>query len=121
MIASHDLDLLPQLADRIVFLHDARVVAGGSPDELLSSMPDVARFEFTLDGEFAGAELVLGEGMILVNSGDTVVLESERGQAALPEACFALVVAGARIRSFVVRDAGLAAVFRSVTGAELDV
>jgi hypothetical protein len=49
------------------------------------------------------------------------VLESERGQAALPEACFALVVAGARIRSVVVRDAGLAAVFRSVTGAELDV
>ena len=121
MIASHDLDLLPQLADRIVFLHDARVVAGGSPDELLSSMPDVARFEFTLDGAFAGAEFVLGEGMILVSSGDTVVLESERGQAALPEACFALVVAGARIRSVVVRDAGLAAVFRSVTGAELDV
>ena len=121
MIASHDLDLLPQLADRIVFLHDACVVAGGSPDELLSSMPDVARFEFTLDGGFDSAQFVLGEGMALVDSGDQLVLESERGHAALPEACLALVAAGARIRSVVVRDSGLAAVFRSVTGAELDV
>jgi ABC-type multidrug transport system ATPase subunit len=120
MMASHDLDLLPQLADRIVFLHDARVVAGGSPDELLSSMPNVARFEFTLDGGVDSAELVLGEGMILVDGGDPIVLESERGHAALPEACRVLAAAGARIRAVVVRDAGLAAVFRKVTGAELD-
>ena len=120
IMASHDLDLLPQLADRIVFLHDARVVAGGSPAELLSAMPDVARFEFTLDGGVDSAELVLGEGMTLVDGGAPVVLQSEHGHAALPEACLALTAAGARIRSVVVWDAGLAAVFRRVTGAELD-
>ena len=120
VMASHDLDLLPQLADRIVFIHDARVIAGGSPDELLSSMPNVARFEFTLDGGIDSAGLVLGEGMTLVDRGDPLVLESERGEAALPEACRALTAAGARIRSLAVRDAGLAAVFRSVTGVEID-
>ena len=120
MMASHDLDLLPQLADRIVFIHDARVVAGGSPDELLSAMPHVARFEFTLEGGFDSAAFVLREGMTLVDSGDPLVLESERGQAALPEACLALGAAGARIRRVVVRDGRLASVFRSVTGAELD-
>ena len=120
VMASHDLDLLPQLADRIVFIHDARVIAGGSPDELLSSMPNVARFEFTLDGGIDSAGLVLGEGMTLVDRGDPLVLESERGEAALPEACRALAAAGARIRSLAVRDAGLAAVFRSVTGVEID-
>ena len=120
VMASHDLDLLPQLADRIVFIHDARVVAGGSPDELLAAMPDVTRFEFTLDRPVDSAELVLGEGITLVDGGDPLVLESERGQAALPEACRALVAAGARIRGVAVRNVGLAAVFRSVTGAELD-
>jgi hypothetical protein len=83
-------------------------------------MPNVARFEFTLDGGVDSAELVLGEGMILVDGGDPIVLESERGHAALPEACRVLAAAGARIRAVVVRDAGLAAVFRKVTGAELD-
>lgn len=120
VMASHDLDLLPQLAHQIVFIHDARVVAGGSPDELLAAMPDVTRFEFTLDGRVDSADFVLGEGITLVDGGDPLVLESERGQAALPDACRALVAAGARIRGVVVRDAGLAAVFRSVTGAELD-
>ena len=120
VMASHDLDLLPQLADRIVFIHDARVVAGGSPDELLAAMPDVTRFEFTLDRPVDSAELVLGEGITLVDGGDPLVLESERGQAALPDACRALVAAGARIRGVAVRNVGLAAVFRSVTGAELD-
>ena len=120
IMASHDLDLLPQLADRIVFLHDARVVTEGSPAELLSAMPDVARFEFMLDGEVDSAEVVLSEGMSLVDGEAPFVLESERGHAALPEACIALTAAGARIRSVVVRDAGLAAVFRRVTGTELD-
>ncbi len=120
MMASHDLDLLPQLADRIVFMHDARVVAGGSPDELLASMPDVARFEVTLAGSFDSTGLVRSEGTTLVDGGDPLILESERGQAALPEVCLALAAAGARIRRVVVKDAGLAAVFRSVTGAELD-
>ena len=103
-----------------MFIHDARVVAGGSPDELLSAMPHVARFEFTLEGGFDSAEFVPREGMALVDSGDPLVLESERGQAALPEACLALGAAGVRIRRVVVRDGRLASVFRSVTGAELD-
>ena len=119
IIASHDLALLPELADRIVFLHDARVVAEGRTAELLSSVPDVGRFEFTLDGSFDESAFSLPAGMRLADERDALVLESDRGQAALAEACAAVAASGARIRSVVVRDAGLAAVFRNVTGAEL--
>lgn len=119
IIASHDLALLPELADRIVFLHDARVVAEGRTEDLLSSVPDVGRFEFTVDGPFDGSVLSLPEGMRLADENDAVVLESDRGQTALGEACAAVAASGVRIRKVVVRDAGLAAVFRHVTGAEL--
>lgn len=120
VIASHDLALLSELADRIVFLHDARVVAEGRTAALLSSVPYVARFEFTLDGPLQGCALSLPEGMRLIPDRDALVLESDRGEEALAEACMVVTGAGALIRGVVVRDAGLAAVFRKLTGAELD-
>jgi ABC-2 type transport system ATP-binding protein len=119
VIASHHLALLPELADRIVFLHGARVVAGGRTAELLSSAPDVTRFEFTVEGTFEDSALALPDGMCLVDERDVLVLESDRGPGALAEACLVVAAAGLRIRRVVVREAGLAAVFRNVTGAEL--
>lgn len=119
VIASHDLAFLPEVADRIVFLHHTRIVASGRVTELLSSVPEVTRFEFTTDGSFEGTALSLPNGMRLVAERDFLILESDRGQAALAEACVAVVAAGVRIRRVVVHDAGLAAVFRNVTGTDL--
>jgi ABC-type multidrug transport system ATPase subunit len=120
VLASHDLTLLPELADRIVFLHAARVVGGGRPSELLSSVSAVTRFEFTLEGSIDGSELVLGDEMRIAHDGDPFIIETGRGQAALPEAVSAVSSAGAIVRRIVVRDMGLADVYRSVTGTELD-
>ena len=119
-LASHDLALLPELADRIVFMHRARVVAAGRPSDLLSSVPELTRFEFTITGHLEQSALALGAGFSVVRAGDPLVIETELGQAALPEVCQAVVAAGVRIHEIAVRDASLAAVFRRVTGAELD-
>jgi ABC-2 type transport system ATP-binding protein len=120
VLASHDLALVAELADRVVFLHAGRVVAGGRPEELVAAVAGVARFEVTLLAPFDPLPESFGEGIRLVSPGDPLVFESLRGQAGLPETLASLVGAGGRVRSLVVRDAGLAEAFRRLTGQALE-
>jgi ABC-2 type transport system ATP-binding protein len=120
VVASHDLVLLPELADRIVFMHEGRVAASGRVAELLASVGRTTRFEFDLDRRPEGLEGRLRAGIRVVSEGDPLVLEVNRGQGALAEVCGALVAAGAVVRSVKVRDADLAEVFRRATGSEFE-
>ena len=119
VVASSELPLLPELADRILFMHEGRVVRGGRVAELLSSVGPATRIEIQLERRPQHLEARFRPGITVISHGDPLVLESTRGQAAVGEACSALIAAGAVIRSVTVRETDLAEVFRRVTGAEL--
>ena len=120
VVASHDLALLPELADRIVFVHEGRVAASGRVAELLASVGGATRFEVKLDRRPDGLEGRLRLGVRVVSDGDPLVIEVNRGQGALTEVCGALLAAGAIVRSVTVRETDLAEAFRRATGAELE-
>jgi len=119
VVASSKLALLPELADRIVFLHEGRIVRGGRVAELLSTVGPATRVEIELERRPPHLDPRFRPGITVVSQGDPIVLETTRGQAAVGEACNALVAAGAVIRSVRVRETDLAEVFRQATGAEL--
>lgn len=122
VLASHDLGFVVAAADRVVFMNRGRVLEGGRPSELLSELGETARFEITLEAplrEALGDPPNWPEGLQVVESGNPVVLQSDRGREGLLEALHALVSRGARIKAVVVREPGLADAFRRISGEEL--
>ena len=119
VVASAELPLMPELADRILFMHEGRIVRGGRVAELLSTVSPSTRIEIELERRPQNLDARFRPGITVVSDGDPLVLESTRGQAAVGEACSALIAAGAVIRSVTVRETDLAEVFRRATGTEL--
>jgi ABC-type multidrug transport system ATPase subunit len=119
VVASGDLVLIPELADRILFLHQGRVVAGGRVAELLASVGSATRLEVELERRPQQLDARFRPGITVVSDGDPYVLEVSRGSAAVGEVVAALTAAGATVKSVAVREADLAEVFRRATGAEL--
>jgi ABC-type multidrug transport system ATPase subunit len=119
VVASPTLPLLPELADRILFLHQGRIVTGGRVAELLSSLGNATRIEIAFERRPARLDAQFRPGTKVVSDGEPLVLESGRGPAAVGEICTALVAAGAVIKSVTVREADLNEVFRRATGVEL--
>lgn len=121
LVASHDLEFLTELADRVAFLHRGRVVAEGTLDGLLSDVVGSStRFVIEVDEQPRRPVTSFGPDVVLVDDGDALVLESSRGQAALPDVCAALVGAGARISRLAIREPGLSEAFRRITGEDLE-
>lgn len=119
VIASPELALIPELADRILFLHQGRIVTGGRVAELLSSLGTSTRIEISFERRPQRIEAQFRPGTRVISEGDPLVLESSRGPAVVGEVCAALVATGAVIKGVTVREADLEEVFRRVTGAEL--
>jgi len=119
VVASGELTLLPEVADRILFLHEGRIVTGGRVAELLHTLGQSTRIEIAFERRPSRLDAQFRPGITVVSDGDPMVLESSRGQAAVGEACAALNAVGAVIKSVTVRESDLAEVFRRVTGAEL--
>ncbi|HUF76144.1 MAG TPA: ABC transporter ATP-binding protein [Longimicrobiales bacterium] len=119
VVASSELPLLPELADRIIFVHQGRIVRGGRVAELLSSVGPATRIEIELERRPQHLDARFRPGITIVSQADPLVIETTRGQAAVGEVCSALNAAGAVIRSVTVRETDLAEVFRRATGAEL--
>lgn len=118
VIATND-SRVTVLADTVLFIHAGRVIASGSPGELLESVEGGARIEVTLDG-MPPRPPDLPPGITASRSSVGLVFAVADGPAALPEICRALVVAGARIRRVDIREPGFDDVFRKLTGVELD-
>lgn len=119
VVASHELALIPELADRILFIHDGRIVTGGRVAELLGSLGHSTRIEIAFERRPQRLDAQFRAGTRVVSDGDPLVLETVRGPTAVGEACSALIAVGAVIKSVRVRESDLAEVFRRVTGTEL--
>ena len=119
VMASHDLNFLEQLADRILVIDKGRVVSSGSQAELLSSLGTATRFQVSVDAAATELPEYFGDNVELVDDSGPLVFETTRGQAALPDIWAALISARVKILGVEVREPGLAELFRRVTGQEL--
>ena len=119
VMASHDLNFLEQLADRILIIDKGRVVSSGSQAELLSSLGTATRFQVSVDAAAIELPEYFGDNVELVDDSGPLVFETTRGQAALPDIWAALISARVKILGVEVREPGLAELFRRVTGQEL--
>jgi ABC-2 type transport system ATP-binding protein len=120
VLASNQVDEVESLCDRVIFLHRGRIAAGGTPEELVSSLKGVKRIVATLRNpveyspvaEVAGVERVVPEGTNLV-----VHCEDRPGIVANVVA--GLVEAGGEITDLSVRRPNLEDVFVKLTGEAL--
>jgi ABC-2 type transport system ATP-binding protein len=119
ILASDDLALMPEVADRLLFMHQGRIVTRGRVAELLASAGSATRLEVELERRPQQLDARFRAGITVVSDGDPYVVEVSRGRDAVGEVLAALSAAGATVKSVTVREADLAEVFRRATGAEL--
>jgi ABC-2 type transport system ATP-binding protein len=120
VLASNQVDEVEALCDRVVFLHRGRLVAEGTPEELVSSPEGVRRIVATLRNpveygalrEVPGVERVVPEGRDLVAH-----CEDRRGIVA--DVVGTIVRAGGDITDLSVRRPNLEDVFVKLTGEAL--
>lgn len=119
VVASEDLTLMPELADRILFIHQGRIVAAGRVAELLATVGAATRLEVYLERRPQHLDPRFRAGIEIVSEGNPYVLEAGRGSAAVGEVTAALTAAGATVKSVTIREPDLAEAFRRATGVEL--
>ena len=120
VLASNQVDEVEALCDRVAFLHRGRMLAEGTPEELVSSLRGVKRIVATLRnpveyapvGELTGVERVAAEGRNLV-----VHCEDRPGLVA--DVVAGIVGAGGDITDLAVRRPNLEDVFVKLTGEAL--
>jgi ABC-type multidrug transport system ATPase subunit len=120
VLASNQVDEVEALCDRVVFLHRGKVIAEGTPEELVSSLRGVKRVvatlrnpvEYAAVGGVAGVERVAPEGRNLV-------MHCEDRPGVVADVVGALVRAGGDITDLSVRRPNLEDVFVKLTGEAL--
>jgi len=120
VLASNQVDEVEALCDRVVFLHSGKVIAEGTPEELVSSLRGVKRVvatlrnpvEYAAVGGVAGVERVTSEGRNLV-------MHCEDRPGVVADVVGALVRAGGDITDLSVRRPNLEDVFVKLTGEAL--
>lgn len=119
VVASESLSLIPELADRLLFMHEGRIAARGRVAELLSSVGSATRLEVVLERRPPQLLPRFDAGIEVVSEGDPYVVELASGRPAVGKVLAALVAAGATVGSATIREADLGEAFRRATGAEL--
>ena len=123
LLSSHILGEIAQTADRVLVLHEGRIVAQGTPDELEHHAGQP--FEITARGDVAAAKDDLAKvagvgGLELRPAGPPGVwkLRATGSDAAREELVRALVTRGCGVRQVVDDAAGLESVFLKLTRKE---
>ena len=123
LISSHILSEIERTCDRLLVLHEGRIVAQGREDELLRGAAAAGRLDIALRGDAARARAVAaatpGVGSVVVEALDdgALNLTAQVPEPAAQEALVkALVDAGLGVRRVTeARGAGLEAVFLQLT------
>lgn len=123
LLTTHYLEEAEGLADRLAILHEGRIAAAGTPDEVTAAQPSRISFELP-EGYFLGDLPPLGELGVLGHEVDGRVVRLRTRQ--LQRAATAVLVwaerAGVELRRLDVRSASLEEAFlgiaREASGAE---
>jgi ABC-2 type transport system ATP-binding protein len=116
IMASNDLHFVEQHCDRVIFLHEGRIVLEGSPAALLEPLRGRAVFQVHTREPWRMVSLPATEHSSLDER--SIIFHSQRGMMALPALIDALLSAGNQIESITVKPPDLTDVFRQVTGNE---
>ncbi len=120
LLASNQVDEVESLCDRAAFLHRGKVLAEGTPEELVSSVEGVRRIvatlrnpvEYGLVAEIEGVERVVPEGRDLV-------VHCEERPGVVADVVAGIVNAGGDIVNLSVERPNLEDVFVKLTGEAL--
>jgi ABC-type multidrug transport system ATPase subunit len=121
LIASNQVDEVEALCDRVAFLHRGRLVALGTPDELVSSLKGTRRIVAKLRNpvEYAALEGVPGVERV-VPEGRDLVIHCEERPGIVADVVAGIVRAGGNIADLAVRRPSLADVYVKLTGEALN-
>jgi len=117
LLTTHYLEEAEELADRLAILHEGRIAAGGTPDEVTSAQPSRISFELP-EGYFLGDLPALGELGVVGHEvdGRTVRLRTYELQRAATGLLVWARDAGVELRRLDVRPASLEEAFLGIAG-----
>jgi ABC-2 type transport system ATP-binding protein len=121
ILASNQVDEVESLCKRVAFLHRGRLLAEGTPEELVSTLEGVKRIVVTLRnpveydsiGEVSAVERVVPEG-------GKLVIHCEESPGVVASVVGAVARAGGDITDLSVRRPNLGDVFVKLTGEALE-
>jgi ABC-type multidrug transport system ATPase subunit len=121
LLASNQVEEVEALCDRVAFLHRGKLVAEGTPEDLVSSLEGVRRIVATLRNpvEYATLEEVPGVERAIPEGRDLVVHCAER-PGIVADVVAGLVRAGGDITDLTVRRPSLEDVYVKLTGEALN-
>jgi ABC-type multidrug transport system ATPase subunit len=120
LLGSNQVDEVETLCDRVAFLHRGKLIAGGTPEELISSIKGVRRIMATLRNpvEYDPVAEVSGVDRI-VPEGRDLVVHCEDRPGIVADVVAAVVGCGGDITDLSVRRPNLEDVYVKLTGEAL--
>ena len=120
LVASNQVDEVEALCDRVAFLHRGKLVAQGTPEDLVSSLEGVRRIVATLRNpiEYAALQEVLGIKRV-VPEGRNLVIHCAERPGVVANVVAGIVRAGGDITDLSVRRPNLEDVYVKLTGEAL--
>ncbi|MEV5321963.1 ABC transporter ATP-binding protein [Streptomyces sp. NPDC052687] len=117
LLTTHYLEEAEELADRLAILHEGRIAARGTPEEVTAAQPSRISFELP-DGWFPGDLPALGELGVVGHEmdGRTVRLRTYEPQRAATGLLIWARDAGVELRRLDVRPASLEEAFLGIAG-----
>jgi ABC-2 type transport system ATP-binding protein len=120
LLASNQVDEVESLCDRAAFLHRGKLVAEGTPENLISSVRGVTRIVATLRNPVQyGPIAVVGGVQRIVPEGNDLVFHCDERPGMVADVVAGIVHAGGDIVSLSVERPNLEDVFVKLTGEAL--
>jgi ABC-2 type transport system ATP-binding protein len=120
LLASNQVDEVEALCDRAAFLHRGKVIAEGTPEELISSVEGVRRIVATLRNPVEyGSVAEVGGVQRIVPEGRDLIFHCEERPGIVADVVAGIVRAGGDIVNLSVQRPNLEDVFVKLTGEAL--
>ena len=116
LVATHEPALAQALATAVVLLHEGKVVAHGSPSELLAEVGGATRIEVHVTGPPVDLAELPADILSIQQLPGRIIAESGSGPDVLPQLVYTILGTGLKIERIELREPDLTDVFTHFTG-----